>query len=118
MDVTASGGGSGVLSVSTGTTVALAQNNELCIAAAYTNAAGGFVSVSWSNSFNTRILTTNTKLATADNIVSSTAAQTSTATLGASVGVAAAIATFKADTRMTVLNRGLRPHPFSPGLAR
>lgn len=115
-DKTATASGTGTTTNPTGTTATTAAANELLIA--YTTLAGTNTATV-AASFTLRNSITGL-LAVADQIVAATSTYSASFTTGAvlSVSDGLGIVTFLGDTRFTIRNRGLRPHPFSPGLAR
>jgi hypothetical protein len=110
----ANSGASTVNSQSTGTTKFTINPNELLFATVIFPGSGS--APSWTNSFNARQNTT--RVFDADLIVSATGAYTTTVTVtGTAVVMAGCIATFP-ESKKSFRPNTIRPHPFSPGLAR
>lgn len=112
-----SGVGTG-LTATGGTTATTTEANELLIAAANWDTANVEVFASATNSFNQRLSTS--PMMVVDRIVAATGAYVTDITItGTAAGWTSAIATFKAQSFSFYQNKpNLRPHPFSPGLAR
>jgi len=101
-------------SQTTGTTKTTTQPNQLVIAAV--EFAGSGTLPSWTNSFTAQLSTDRAFMA--DKIVSTTGSYESTLTVtGVAVKMSGAIVAFNESYR-TFKPQSIRPHPFSPGLAR
>lgn len=103
--------------LSTGTTGTTSQANELAFVAAVAKSNTAFVS--WDNSFNSRNNINSTfSLFTADRITIAKATYTSNLVVGTAATLGTMIVTFQASVTTFRPRPGLRPHPFSPGLAK
>lgn len=109
--------GTTIATLAAGTTGALSQTNELAFTMVGVATSQAFVPP---NGYN-EVLPSGVggTLDCAWLLVNSTAAQNPTWSWGGAVNATAAIATYKLEVRSTFSqNRGIKPHPFSPGVAR
>lgn len=124
LDKTASTGRTtAVTSISSGTTAALAQADEICFAVAGIRGAISTPSMSNSYTFVHEIETaadsSSATVLDGYRIVTATDAQSTTISWASPTATAmGAIATFRAKQLLTIFTKSLRPRAFGPGLAR